>query len=781
MGMTERTASWQNCQSCYNASTMYLEKLELQGFKTFAKKTSLSFPKPKKGMSPITTIVGPNGSGKSNIADSIRWVLGEQSLKLLRGKKSEDVIFSGSEGKTRSGFAEVSITLNNEDKAMPIEYAQVTITRRLYRDGQSEYLLNEQSVRLADIHLLLAQANVGQRSYSVIGQGMVDHILVSSPEERKAFFDDATGVKQFQIKRHEAMLKLKRTYENLSEVELLLREIEPRMKSLKRQVSRLEQREEVEKTLRELEKNYYGTLWWQLVDQLTGVKERKETLDKQIADASGGLKDLEKKTTEMEKEDKASGQDDGLLSLQKQSRELQKERSRIRDEQFETQKSIELAKVKAQSTWAPLPLNKIIEELSTLSKELGELKGLEELDALKIKIDDLFQRSSTLTQRLQRPQPQDIKSDPALLKKVDELESAKKAVEGKIADLDKQIENYAVKEKEVRSEVFEVQRELRAKQQEIHGLENQRNAVNIELARLEERQQNLTREMNEQMKDAAGEVRAQKLKDFADTDALYPEIQRVRYKLELIGGIDPEIVKEYEETKERFEFLDSQVADLRDGIKATEKVIDELDEEIHKQSEKAFKKINDEFQRFFKILFGGGSCSLVKMTKEEVDEDEIEVTPERAGDSAEEERRHHEEDTDIEAIKKRVKEREDRIVGIDIQATPPGKKLKALNLLSGGERALTSIALVSAIMAVNPGPFVLLDEVDAALDEANTMRFAQILEELSTLTQFVVVTHNRATMEKSDMLYGVTMGNDGISNLLSISLEEVTEGGTARR
>src|SRR3989338_8025831 len=255
---------------------MFLTKLEVQGFKTFAKKTTLHFLPPKGEHNPITSVVGPNGSGKSNLADAMRWVLGEQSLKLLRGKKSEDIIFSGSEVRGRSGFAEVSITFNNEDKAMPIDYGEVAITRRLYRDGESEYLLNGSAARLSDIQLLLAQANVGQRSYSVVGQGMVDHILVASPEERKAFFDDATGVKQFQIKRHEALLKLKHTHENLVEVEMLLNEIEPRLRTLKPHVSRLEQREEVEKELRSLEHRYYGEHWWTLIDQLEQAKRQFE-------------------------------------------------------------------------------------------------------------------------------------------------------------------------------------------------------------------------------------------------------------------------------------------------------------------------------------------------------------------------------------------------------------------------------------------------------------------------------------------------------------------------
>ena len=188
---------------------MHLEKLEVQGFKSFAGKSALSFPglidKDRRG---LTAIVGPNGSGKSNIADAIKWVLGEQSIKTLRGKKSEDVIFSGSEKMGKLGMAEVSLFLNNEDKQAPIDYSQIVLTRRMYRDGNSEYLLNNSRVRLLDVQMLLAKANFGQKTYSVVGQGTVDTFLNASLTERKEFFDEATGVKQFQIKRDTSLNKL---------------------------------------------------------------------------------------------------------------------------------------------------------------------------------------------------------------------------------------------------------------------------------------------------------------------------------------------------------------------------------------------------------------------------------------------------------------------------------------------------------------------------------------------------------------------------------------------
>jgi chromosome segregation ATPase len=764
---------------------MFLSKLEVQGFKTFAKKTSLSFLPPSGTRYPLTSIVGPNGSGKSNLADAIRWVLGEQSMKLLRGKKSEDVIFSGSEGRGRSGFAEVSITLNNEDKMMPIDYSEVTITRRLYRDGNSEYLLNEGTARLADIQLLLAQANVGQRSYSVIGQGMIDHILVSTPEERKSFFDDATGVKPLQLKRHEAILKLKRTLENLTDVEMLVQEIEPRLRSLKRQVSRLSERAEVEKELRGMETSYFGTLWWQLVDELSAVNGRLGGLDAKIKERRDELEVIEKRTSAVESSE--TGEDAGLAALQKVYREKQKERDACRHAQFQIEKEIELTKVRAQSNWAPLPLSKIVEEIDGLDVLLRNLKTLKDLDALDLAIDGVLEKVLGLNKRLKKPNPEDIKPDPVLLEKKASLNLDEQRIKAELTEQEKEIDSYAQKEKQVRTELIDMQRELREKQNQIHALENERNGINIEAARFEERQKSLMHEMDEAMSGGAGSdsagkdlaltVRTKREEYHVDANAIYPEIQRLRYKLELIGGIDPEIVTEYEDTKKRFEFLDTQVEDLKKAIHATEKIVLELDEDITAQSKKVFVQINKEFEKYFKILFGGGTCSLIKLTKEDLKADEeIEVTPERVfEDTGEGER----DKTD--AIKDRIAKYDDGVVGIDIQATPPGKKLKSLNLLSGGERALTSIALLSAIMAVNPAPFVVLDEVDAALDESNTLRFASILDDLSMNSQFIVVTHNRATMEKADILYGVTMGDDGISNLLSVKLEDVANGATARR
>ncbi|MFH1253137.1 MAG: AAA family ATPase [Candidatus Uhrbacteria bacterium] len=766
---------------------MFLSKLELQGFKTFAVKTQLAFPGAKENRHAITTIVGPNGSGKSNLADAIRWALGEQSLKLLRGKNSEDVIFSGSVGKTRSGFAEVSLTFDNSDHVIPMDFSEVVITRRLYRDGDSEYLINGAAARLSDIRLMLAEANVGQQSYSVIGQGMVDHILIATPEERKSFFDDAMGVKPLQIKRHEAILKLKRTAENLGEVKMLLQEIEPRLKSLKRQASRLEKRGAIEAELKFLRHRYFGHLWWNLHDQLLLVSDKHKKLDSVVTGAVERVKTLEEKVSAKEIEERSKEKtDDGLAALQKAYQETQKERSRLRDEEFTAEKQIELTKVRAETTWAPLPLSKIIEEIEGISNSQKNLvavlrtaKSLEEIKKIADEAEIVFDRSAKLVGRLQKPAPIENKPDPILTAKRDEIRTARLKIEAKLVELEKAINTSASQEKTERTELFALHRELRQVEEERHRIEAEWHEAQIELARLEEREKNLSREMQEEMGEDAMTPKANRPTTTEDANTLYPEIQRLRYQLELIGGIDPETIKEFEETNERFTFLSAQTEDLEKAIKDAEKIIDGLDDKIKDQSDEAFKKINKEFEKFFKLLFGGGSCELVKLTAEELT---VEAEEGVALD------RSMTETAETEQIKEEAQEKpifvekKDRVLGIDIHATPPGKKLKSLNLLSGGELALTSLALVSAIMATNPAPFVVLDEVDAALDEANTVRFASILDELAKLTQFIVITHNRATMEKADVLYGVTMGEEGISKVLSVHLENIIgDGGSARR
>jgi len=741
---------------------MYLQRLELQGFKTFALKTGLEFLPPKAGKKGTTAIVGPNGSGKSNIADAIRWAMGEQSIKLLRGKKSEDVIFSGTPKRSRSGFAEVSLFFNNEDRQADIDYSELVITRRLYRDGNTEYFVNKNKARLQDIQLLLAQANLGQRTYSVIGQGMVDHILVASPQERKEFFDEAAGVKQFQIKRHSAMNKLNSSRDNLNQAIVVMGEIEPRLRSLTRLAKRLERREEVEKTLFELQEKYYGTLWKDISEQ-TVVQERNfKVINDELTEAKKRHGELETEFSKMEKEEPRG---DKFNELQMGYQKLVSEKSNLKETQFDIQRRIELASLKEKK--APVvPMPTILSDLEEIdSLQDAILSDLESGKDAGDKIKSVAEKIKSLVGKLKAPDQQ-IATDPKLDQELKELTK-------KIIDIDKKIEaaqnsinNFNRDEEKKRSQFFDMQRELQEKARRVHDLETKLNNVKIEQAKIETKRESIEQEMRQELGERLETIKSSKLGEAVNIDEVYPEMSRLKHQLELIGGIDPETMDEYTETKKRYDYLESQTEDLKNAITSLEDIIDELDKKIKTQSEESFKNLNREFQKYFKMLFDGGECRLAQVMEEVVE----------GGPKEEEMEEGEESEEDEESKKDKPAGRKRKIItGVEIQATPPGKRMKSINALSGGERALTSIALICAIMTNNPSPFIVLDEVDAALDESNSIKFAKIIDELSNHTQFIVVTHNRATMDMARVLYGVTMSDDGVSKMLSVKLEEATQ------
>lgn len=741
---------------------MFLREIALQGFKTFAKKTTLVFfDTTSRATPPVTAIVGPNGSGKSNIADAIRWVLGEQSMRVLRGKSSEDIIFSGSTSKARSGFAEVSLTFGDAEAATSLKTAELVITRRVYRSGESEYLVNHLPAKLQDIRLLLAEAQVGERSYSVISQGMIDHILVASPEERKLFFDDATGVRHLQLKRRESALKLQKSEANTAELERLLLEIEPHVRSLKRQLARLNEREHIEKTLLELENRYFRIEWGTVMRAIMQEKKDIALQEERCAKARAHTKALEEELVSIEQSYTEPGGERNIEHLQQLLKQARSVFQKQRDEQFEIQKKMEISQVRAVSTWAPLPLPKIIEHIKQI--EQTHLQTIETLEHsshppedLKNTLKKTLERLRHLLSKLERPNPDRIKPDPEFVRALAQKRTLVQEAEVAMKKAEEAIHALTQSEQEAKQEFFEKQRLLRAQEQEAKQYEEQRNAARIRLARLEERLHLIERDMSTRLTQE-DIVHIQQTPIHArneTTQGLPEEIARHRKTLEHIGGIDPDIRTEYEALQERYTTLEAQHKDLHEASLDLQRIIRGLDTDIHEQSTVLFEQIRTEFRSFFRILFGGGTCDLLPYKQEpSLQEDGTPIPTKHA----------------------------DQIIGIEIQATPPGKRLKSLNLLSGGERALTSIALISAIATVNPGPFLVLDEVDAALDEANTVRFAELLRTLKRLTQCILITHNRATMEEADALYGVTMNEDGISELLSVKLEDMKQTSTSRR
>ena len=767
---------------------MYLKKVEITGFKSFANKTTLEFlpaanfrgDSEGKG---ITAIVGPNGSGKSNVSDAIKWAMGEQSMKNLRGKKSEDVIFAGSGSKARLSSAHVSLFFDNSDKRIPLEFSEVVLTRKLFRSGESEYLINGSKARLLDVTDLLARAGVGKESYSVINQGMSDALLNANPIERRGVLEDAAGVKQYQIKKERALKKLESTRENMERTAGLIREIEPHLKMLKRQAEKAQQGKVVAGELREKQTSYFSHLWQAFQAERAKFSAEKDTLGAAMMNMQ---REVDKMSDELNQESAQVENSGGDQVLEKKKFEIRQKLNELDREIIiaEGRIVVEKEKLANQKVLEIIPVD--LKYVQTKVKHIREaqerlilaVEGAENLDDLQ----DIKEWARAIQQQLFDLHEDAGKGEVAIAKdnskEVAQINDriAELTAKGKVAqenqqklkleyaEVEKEIEKQDQKVRQLRERFFQVERESRVKQEQLNVLKDQFNDSKIKLARVEVREEDLTAEIRSALRIEPAELLKNienQNQDNWDRDKIERDIARLKVQMEQIGGIDPMIVEEYSETNARFDFLTQELKDLADALISLEEIIKEMDHRINEEFAKAFEQINKEFSKYFQIIFAGGKASLNKIK-----------VPMRGGVVVDEKNQTENDDSEQENTDEKKSE-----VGVEILACPPGKKIANLSMLSGGERSLTSLALLFAIIAHNPPPFAILDEVEAALDEANSRRFSKILQELSGSTQFISITHNRETMRQAALLYGVTMGEDGISKLLSVHLDQIAQGG----
>jgi len=735
---------------------MYLKKLELSGFKSFAKKTTLTFDKG------VTAIVGPNGCGKSNIVDSVRWVLGEQSLKALRTKRSEDVIFAGSDKKSRAGLASVSLVLDNSRGQLPVDWQEVILKRIFFRDGQSEYLLNGSGVRLRDIVELLAKSGGVFKNYSVINQGMVDTILKLTPAQRRDFFEEAAGVKIYQLKKLASLRRLKTAETNLEKVSVLIKEISPRLRSLKIRAGRVKKKKAFEAKLRGLQKNWFGRLFKELTSQ-------KEALIVKVKELGLKIKKLEVEQESI----RSKFRQEGTVGARRQRQALVEEQEKIQNQRNRLQKELALTEGRLQAAieqeTSQLEQRVSVDPVYTTGKLKEVLTGLKNclefssLEKVKKGLKKILAKIENLLTEIKEGRIlKQEKLFPQEKVNISQLENKKKELEAKLEEAEKALkvfkekrEQREVLEERERQSFYSKQQEVQTKQRVLEELRDKRRAVDVELAGLESRLEILTGDIKRELGPDFN------VEDLAATSevkySLEEEIEKLKEKLVRIGEIDPLVIREYEEVNKRSEFLTNQSQDLEKAIKKLESVIKELEIKINTQFREAFQNINREFAKYFRIMFGGGKAALKieKGQSADLETDEVSEVPLNHADLYAEQRGNVSGGG-----------------GIEIRAVPPGKRVSSLEVLSGGERALISIALLFAIISTNPPPFLVLDEVDAALDEANSRRFSKILKRQAGDTQFIVITHNRETMRQANTLYGVTMEKDGASRLLSVKLEE---------
>ena len=722
---------------------MHLKRLEISGFKSFAQKTILDFA------GGITAIVGPNGCGKSNIVDAIKWVMGEQSMKSVRGKKGEDLIFSGSKKKVRLGKARVALFMDNSSGLAPIDFPEVVISRNIFRAGDNEYHINNSKVRLKDIADILTKARMAQKSFSIINQGMADAILNYSPAERQLILEEAAGVREYQVKKEEAIRKIKNAKDNVGKVASLMAEIAPHLSYLKKQAHRAEKREEIIEKLRSVQKIYFGAISKNLYKEKNQLGRKNKSVRDEIFGKSQELIKL-KKDLNKEEKNMFSG-NTGVFGLQQKWNDLRMKIGEMEKATAKIEAKIELMSVAREPQVLSVDIDyiktRIFQVLGLLKKALdsqndGEKnkilnEGLKMLDCLYDEI-----KNGKIKKYLKEPE-----INPNLLEEKKELENKIAKLSSESREIQENIANMQSRELKEKAKFFEMERRIKAIEDEIGKSKDILRDLDVEEAKISMRFGDIEKEIADSGMNIQEIIAADiKIPELFNQNDSEKEIRRLKVRLDEIGSIDQATIQEFHETDQRYQFLEKESTDLKNSILSLKNVIKELEEKIRKNFNEYFSVINDEFNNYFRLIFGGGRASLLRKTV---------ASQIGNGNNA-----IGENDEENDSVNRE---------GIDISAILPGKKIKDLSLFSGGERSLTSIALLFAIIASASPPFLVLDEIDAALDEDNSQKFGKILRELSKKTQFILITHNRETMKLADILYGVTM-DEGVSRVLSLKL-----------
>lgn len=741
---------------------MHLKKLELNGFKSFAHKSEFIFDVP------IIAIVGPNGSGKSNVVEAIRFVLGEQSVKSMRGKTGSDLIFKGSKDISKMSRASVSITFDNSDRvfaisqsdnsAINVDFDEVTISRQVFADGASVYKINGTEVRMKDVHELIASINIGSSGHHIISQGEADRYLNANAKDRRTLIEEALGLKVYQYRLKESQRKLQRSEENLRETELLRREIAPHLRFLKRQVEKIEKAKQLRVELLTSYQTYFQQEDF-LIDEITKqINEQSKVLEQEHTQVEEFLTShTEVQQQEFPQEREINNLQQERVALQQQRQELSRESGRIEGmisvlqepqktpdtqsktysyQQINNFSQVVLNKIEAIIVTDPDSVSSFLKELR---KELSQL--LETVDSHHTADQHNDETLAKLTKQLA-----DIQQT------IQELYQSEERINTQIAKLNEELIEQRREEQEQQKTYYEVLARKKELDAQVLRIDDKKEALRH---RIEDRDQEYTEALVLLSTDAIT-FQTQAVETFRGVTAesqslLRREIERLKIRLEdMGGGSGIELIKEYEETLERDEFLEKEMNDVRETITSLEEIIADLHTTLNTEFDAGVKKINTQFDRFFKLMFGGGEALLKEA-----------VITKRKSKSQEGEQESLLEE-----------EQEDKEYGIDIAVQLPRKKVSDLDMLSGGERSLTSIALLFALSQVNPPPFLVLDETDAALDEANSQKYGDMIESLSEFSQLILVTHNRETMSRAQTLFGVTLGRDDASKMLSLRLED---------
>ncbi len=808
---------------------MKFKKLELTGFKSFFDKTTFYI---EDG---LTGIVGPNGCGKSNIVESLRWCMGETSAKSMRGSGMEDVIFSGTSNRPEKNFSEVSLLIDNKDKDGPEQYHkldEILITRKIERNKGSKYYLNEKEVRARDAQTFFADLSTGAHSPSLISQGKIGQLVTAKPVERRAILEEAAGIAGIHVRRHEAETRLNAAENNLKRADELKKQQQKQLDNLKKQAEEATKYKEISKEIRKAEAGLY---YLKLIEIEKNKKEILENVSEQDDEISAIKIDLNHNTELLNEENSklAPLRDRKLESLAKLQKinldmtNLEEEEKRIKklstklenslaiiNSDLEREKSISLDSslnekrileekdelLKTEKTFGNTEieinenlelskrnLNSLKKELASLIFEIGKLVEEEKkipkelFNSLKGIVDKITSAHEIYASNYSKNET--VKSDSIKrkerIKNIDiELENWKNLK----VNSEKMINNLQERKNKINNEMKENQKnpEIIAtnKGQNIQNLENTKKRseeLEEELKSAEEKYNKINdniKEVQEKLtilredkarneatlegiatrkKDLFYSINAElniadeskllslselNLGDLPSIDEQISTVSKIRKERESMGTVNLRADIETKKFEDEIKKMEDDRADLYTAIVKLKSSIEELNQKGRERLLDAFEKVNRKFNEVYTKLFSGGSAKL-----ELVDSDDP-----------------------LEA-------------GLEMFVSPPGKRLQSITLLSGGEQALTALSLIFAVFLVNPSPICVLDEVDAPLDDANVTRFCSLLDELTniTKTRFIIITHHALTMSRMHRLYGITMPEKGISQLVAVDLEKAEE------
>ena len=792
---------------------MEFKKIQLNGFKSFADKTNFLI---EDG---LTGIVGPNGCGKSNIVESLRWVMGETSAKSMRGSGMEDVIFSGTSNKTSKNIAEVSVTVANENNEGPVQFRdldEISVRRKIEKDKGSKFYINNKEVRARDAQMFFADLSTGAHSPSMISQGRIGALVTAKPTDRRAILEEAAGISGLHVRRHEAELSLGAAENNLKRADELRRQQEKQLANLQKQAEEATKYKNMSDEIKKIEAGLYYLKLLEIDKEIKIENEINTEAEGEVSGFNEKISEIENFIkTETEKVNPLREKNiENLSKIQRLNLELQgldEENTRIQDEIENIKKSLrtfdeDINREKGIVIDANSNEKRLKEEKSELieidSKYYDtEKKSNEDLDNSKNKlrkeIDKVkelinLQKNSEAIVVLESCQliieeyadsyskNQNIKKDSVkrnerisiidkeieswknLLsnseKMVSELTDRKNKLNLQLEKLDNQPKLQAEKKGQISEglRISEKEKEdnesiIHSTDEKIDTLRAQLNEVQEQSIQIRERKASsgatieglkkrksdlidrITSELNlteENILENSSLYGAEDLPDAVNQEDL---LDKKRQEREKLGSVNLKADEETNKYEAEIKKMEQDRADLVSAIVKLKDSINELNQKGRERLIEAFEKVNRKFNEVYTKLFNGGNAKLELVDSE----DPLEA-------------------------------------GLEMLVSPPGKRLQSITLLSGGEQALTALSLIFAVFLTNPSPICVLDEVDAPLDDANVTRFCSLLEELIkiTNTKFIIVTHHALTMSKMNRLYGVTMPEKGISQLVAVDLQK---------